>query len=69
MRGGIHLGDHCLRPRFIGFVEVWKDFRTGDGTLSTLGVGVSTPCGAVSTRGVTVFVPGFVGVVAVWTDF
>ena len=26
MRGGIDLGDHRFRPRFVGVVEVWNDF-------------------------------------------
>ena len=35
---------------------------------SVSGVGVSTPCGAVSTRGMSVFVPGNVGFVDVWKE-
>lgn len=33
------------------------------------GVGVSTPRGAASIRGVAVFYPAFVGSVDVWKDF
>ena len=135
-------GDHRLRPRFIGVVQVWKGLWPGDGTLfpqdaagstnpsqsaisqwdwgflhlarryrpdeppcsfpvcwtcrcvegfrtlgwglilpgwrwlhdlqstsdQPVGLGVSTPCGPVSTRGTTVFVTGFVGVVEAWKD-
>ena len=35
----------------------WLDFRAPANQRSADGVGVSTPCGAVSTRGITVFVP------------
>ena len=36
----------------------WLYSRAPANQRSTGGVGVSTPCGAVSTRGITVFVPG-----------
>ena len=70
--GGIIPGDHRFRPRCVGVVDVGKDFCSGDRTLySPDGAGStnpgqsaisqwvegSTPCGAVSTRGTTVFVP------------
>ena len=68
---GIDSGDRRFRPRCVG-VDVWKDFSSGDRTLSSPGGAgstnpsqsaisqrgwVSTPCGVVSTRGTTVFVP------------
>ena len=67
VRGGIDPEDHHhSRPRFVGVVDVWKDYRSGDGTISRPGgakrwlyepqVGVSTPCGAALTRGTTMFV-------------
>ena len=65
--------DHRFRPRCFGVAVTWKDFRSGDGTLSSLGgagsmnpsqsaisqsgVKVSTPCGAVSNRGTNVSSP------------
>ena len=65
VRGGIDPRDHRYRPRFDGVVDVWKDSRSGDGTLSFPGgagstnpVRVSTPCGGVSALETTVFVPG-----------
>ena len=66
VRGGIDPGDHRSRPRFVGAADLWKDFRSGDGTMSRPGgagqwlhepqAGVSTPLGAVLTRGTTMFV-------------
>ena len=38
MRGGIDPGDYCFRSRSVGFVDAWKDFSSGDGTLSFSGV-------------------------------
>ena len=68
VRGGIDPEDHRSRPRFVGVLDVWKDFRLGDGTISRPGgagrwlhepqVEVSTPRGEVSTRGTTMFVSG-----------
>ena len=74
MRGSINPRDHRFRPRVVVVVGVWKDFLSGDGTLSSPGcagilyehqptsdrlVGlVSTWCEAVSNRGNSVFVPG-----------
>ena len=34
VRGGIDPGDYRFRPRFIGVADTWKDFSSGDGTLS-----------------------------------
>ena len=31
MRGGVVLGDHQCRPRFVGVVDMWKDALSGDG--------------------------------------
>ena len=39
----------------------WLYFRAPARQRSTGGVRVSTPCGAVSARGITVFVPGLSG--------
>ena len=36
----------------------WLYSRAPTNQQSAGGVGVSTPCGAVSTRGITLFVPG-----------
>ena len=68
VRGGIGPGSQRVRPGFVEVVDVYKDFRSGNGTLSSPGspdstiynpqVGVSTPCGAVSTRETPDFVPG-----------
>ena len=38
VRGGIDPGDHRFRPRDVGFVDVWKYFWPGDGTLFCSGV-------------------------------
>ena len=35
--GGIDPGDRRFRPWFIGVVDLWKDLRSGDGILSSLG--------------------------------
>ena len=44
MRGGIDPDDHRSRPRFVGVVDVWKDFRSGDGTITrALGAGSTNP--------------------------
>ena len=40
--------------------------RTPGSQQSVCGVGTSTPCGAVSTRGTTVFVPGFCWSCILW---
>ena len=37
LRGGIEPGDLHFNPRVIGVVERWKDFRSGDGNLSSPG--------------------------------
>ena len=74
--GGIDLGDHRFRPRFVGVVMYGKIFliRGWDPILPGWRwpykpqVGVSTPCRAVSTRETTVFHPRFVAVVDVWKD-
>ena len=45
VRGGIDPGDHVHRARFVGVVEVWKDFWSGDGNSSSPGGSGSTnPC-------------------------
>ena len=60
-------------PDLVGVVDVWKAFCSGDATAysrgavgftnsqseSAGGVGISISCGAVSNRGTTVFVPGW----------
>ena len=43
VRGGIHPGEHRFRPRLVGIVGAWKDFRHGHRTLSY-------PSGAGSTN-------------------
>ena len=64
VRGGIDPGDHRFRPRFAGAADVRKDPRMQSYpprmplTLRNQ-VGVSTPCGAISTRGTNVFVPSW----------
>ena len=74
MHCGIDPMNHWFRARFVGLVDVWKYFLSGYGNLfpagavelhepqpisdQSVGFGVSIPCGAVSTRGTTVFVPG-----------
>ena len=35
MRGDIDPGDHCFCPRVVGTLEVWKDFSSGNDTLSS----------------------------------
>ena len=35
--GGIDLWDHRFGPWLVGVVEMWKDFWSGDGTLSSSG--------------------------------
>ena len=72
VRGGVVRGDR-FRPRLIGAVDIRKESGSEDGThiprvpvasrtpvnqRSASGVGVPTPRGAVSTRRITVFVPG-----------
>ena len=37
VRGVFDPRDHCFRPRVVGVVEVWKDFQSGDGNLSSRG--------------------------------
>ena len=38
MRGGVDPPRELrFRPRVVGFVDVWKDFRSGDGNLSSPG--------------------------------
>ena len=44
MRGGINPGDQRFHPRDAGVVDVWKDFRSGDGTLSSLDAVKSRRC-------------------------
>ena len=34
MRSGFDPEDFFVRPRFVGVVDEWKDFSSGDGTLS-----------------------------------
>ena len=36
-RGGIDPGDLCFPPGVVGVVEVWRDFSSGDKTLSSPG--------------------------------
>ena len=72
MRGRFDPGDHRFRPQVVEVVDVWKlnrgwdpvvpgwrwhCFRAPANHRSAGGVGFSTPYGAVSTRGITVFVP------------
>ena len=33
VRNGFDPGDHRFRPQVVGVVDVWKDFRSWDGTL------------------------------------
>ena len=53
--GGINPGDLRFRPRAIGVVEVWKDFCSGDETLSSPGAAGSRRCpeGQLSPRAVS----------------
>ena len=37
LRGGIDPRDLRFRARFVGAIEIWKDFRSGEGNLSFLG--------------------------------
>ena len=77
MRGGIDLEGHRFRPRFVKVIDVSKVFLSGDGTLSSPcdalffepKVGVSTSCGAMSTRGTIVVVPVFFWVVDMYNNF
>ena len=72
--GVIKPGDHRFCPRIMAVAGVWTDLWLEIEILSSLGaadsmsssestislnVGVSTPCGAVSTRGIAVSVPGW----------
>ena len=50
-------------------IRVALALRTPANQRSASGIGVSAQCVAILTRGITVFVPGFVGVVEVWKDF
>ena len=67
VRGGIDPVGHCFRPRFVG-VNVWKDLRSGDLTLSspvllalrTPGWGFHTVRGGIDPRDHR-FRPRFVG--------
>ena len=83
MRGGIDPENHRFRPRFVRAAcgrisnpgmgpysaRVALALRTQANTLSDSGLGVSAPCGAVSTRGASVFVSGLSGVADLWKDF
>ena len=44
MRGGIDPGNLRFRPRVVGVVEVWKDFYSGDDTLSSPGAAGPRRC-------------------------
>ena len=83
MRGGIDPGDRRFRPRFVGVVDMLKVTdawmgpylprvalvpRTTTNQRSASGVGVSTPCGVVSTRGTAVLSP-VRRVTDIWKDF
>ena len=37
VQGGIDSADRRFRPRTVGFVDVWKDFRSSNTTLSSRG--------------------------------
>ena len=57
-RGGIGPGDLCSCPRVVGVVEIWRDFSSGDKTLSFPGAAGRRRrpgCGGTptSTKGVT----------------
>ena len=74
VRGGIDPRDQLFVPGVLGVVDVYGNIyyprmgphlpyvrlvpRTQASQRSSSEVGVSTPCVAVSTRGITVFVPG-----------
>ena len=74
MRGGIDPGDQLFVHGVLGVVHVYGNIyysrmgphlprvqlvpRTQASQRSSSGVRVSTPCAAVSTLGITVFVPG-----------
>ena len=62
MRDGIDQVDRRVSPPFIGVAEFtirgWDVILPGWRWLYEPRVGVSTPCGAVSTRGYNVFTPG-----------
>ena len=54
------LGGCRLRPLVVKFGSVRKDLSSRARTLSCRDASkISTPCGAMSTRGVSSFVPGF----------
>ena len=42
VRDGIDPGNHRFRPQFVGFVHVWEEYCSGDGTLSSAGAAGST---------------------------
>ena len=74
IRGGVDPWDHRFYPRIV-VVYMYGSIcdpgvvpypRRGWHWVYELQVGVSTPCGAVSTRGTTIFVPGFLE--DVWKD-
>ena len=44
VRGGINPGDLRFRPLFVGVVEIWKDFVSGDETLSSPGAAGPRRC-------------------------
>ena len=57
-RGGIDPGNHRFRPWFVGDLDVWNDFRFGDGTLSCPGgAGYTDIVRGGIDPGVTFFVP------------
>ena len=73
----IYPGDHCFCPRAVGVVDFRKDSAPGDRNLSSPGTHGSTShsssaisrwgrgstsCGAVSTRGIAVFISDCSGV-------
>ena len=77
VEGGIDPGDHRFRPRFVGIVDVWKDFSdSGMGpypprvalALQTPGWGFHTVLGGIDP-GDHCFRPRFAGVVDAWKDF
>lgn len=80
-RGAIDPGDHCFSPRFVWVADLWKEFRSGHGTLFAPDVArfMNPSRSAISQWGRTfptlrgVIVPAdhrvcirFVGVVDVW---
>lgn len=42
VEGGIDPGDHPFRPRVVGFVNMWRDLWSWDGTVSSPGDGGTT---------------------------